>query len=486
MASETAIPTDQSTATQANNIRKPEEAVTDDINEALEAVATDTVEDATAVDVATTQAVGESDSVNSTGGTVHPVDDSTSEPLAGDEAADLESIGESSESSEEEQAESDGDTEAAGETQASPAKPSVAAKIVGGAKRNVKSIGACVGSLLTGAAVMFVASGSKPEPVVEKVEEAPVFSASLVRRSEPISPLIPFEGLQPEVVLLGEKLFHDPALSRNGKIACASCHEIEKGGADGRAVPVGFDDKPGMLNTPSVLTAALNHTQFWDGRADSLEEQVDSPIKNPIEMNSDWPRVLKFLRNNRRYNDAFVAHMGGEPTEALVRTALATYQRALLPVGSPFDQWLQGDESALSSDAYAGYHLFKKMNCINCHNGENVGGHIYQPLGKVKDYFTSIRPATERDYGRFNVTQNPEDKFVFRVPSLRNVELTAPYLHDGSVPTLRDAVEIMIEYQVGLEANPEDVRRIVLFLESLTAKAPAMPKPAPLADANVQ
>lgn len=356
------------------------------------------------------------------------------------------------------------------------AKPGTVSRVMAGFKDNRKAIAACGCSLLLGAGGMFLFSG-KPGPTAdaEVIVEEVSYTAAINHRNEPIAPVVPFENLDTGVVLLGERLFHDPSLSRNGRISCASCHDVKKGGDDGRALPVGFDGAAGKMNSPTVLNSALNHTQFWDGRASTLEEQVDFPINDPTEMNSDWPRVVKFLTNNPRYNREFLANFGEEPTEALVRTALATYQRALLTAGSPFDKWLQGDETALSSDVYSGYHLFKKLNCVSCHNGENVGGHIFQPLGKVREYFTAQRPARDEDLGRFNFTGREEDKFVFRVPSLRNVELTAPYLHDGSAKTLSDAIETMIEYQVGAVAKAEDIRRIELFLNSLTAPTPVMP-----------
>ncbi|HBE71320.1 MAG TPA: cytochrome B6, partial [Planctomycetaceae bacterium] len=255
--------------------------------------------------------------------------------------------------------------------------------------------------------------------------------------------------------------------------------DIHNGGDDGRTLPEGFGGQPGLFNTPSILTAAINHAQFWDGRVATLEEQVDGPLTSPTEMNSDWRRVLKYLTANPRYNEMFINFLGGEPNEERVRTALATYQRALLTVDNPFDNWLRGDESALSSDAYAGYYVFKKMNCVSCHSGEGVGGQLFQKLGSSKDYYGDHRPADKQDLGRFNVTENENDRFVFRVPSLRNVENTAPYLHDGSIETLEETVALMIEYQVGQEVNQEDVRRLTLFLKSLSGKVPDMPKMPP-------
>lgn len=507
MATETANPTDQETTTEAD-LRKPNEEVDSNISDMMDSISgeakevdqtaapiSDAAAEATApeaLEEAETDqseksepAVAEDDTDDAT--TAEDIESELSGGTAEEEGENApEASDEANDSTEQDSEESEApDSEA--DTSAESAKPGMVAKIMSGFKSNRKTIAACGCSLLLGAGGMFLVGG-KPEPVVEEEEttQPPSYVAALNRRSEPIAPIVPFENLDPSIILLGERLFHDPGLSRNGKISCASCHDVERGGDDGRATPLGFDDTPGKMNAPTVLNAALNHAQFWDGRADTLEEQVGSPINNPDEMNSDWPRVVKFLTNNRRYNDEFVANFGEEPSEALVRTALATYQRALLTVGSPFDKWLQGDETALSADVYSGYHLFKKLNCVACHNGENVGGHIFQPLGKVQEYFTAQRPAREEDLGRFNVTGRDEDKHVFRVPSLRNVELTAPYLHDGSVESLEDAVKVMIEHQVGAQSNPEDIRRLVLFLESLTAPTPEMPKlPKPALDKPV-
>lgn len=371
--------------------------------------------------------------------------------------------------------EAEAETEAPEEVaQPGPVKLSAAAKLKLIVRTNAKILVASAASLAVGfSGAMYFGSSEDEQPVavVPKVE-TPRYVASITRRNEPIGPLVPFDGLKPEIVELGNRLFHDPALSGNGQISCASCHVVAEGGDDGRQLAVGYEAAIGTMNTPTVFNSGFNFVQFWDGRADTLEEQIDGPLLDEREMHSNWPRILKYLKSNKAYEAEFTEHFGGSPTEDRVREALATYERSLVTVNSPFDQWLSGDEKALDSDQYSGYFLFKKLNCLSCHNGPSVGGNTFQRLGKMKAYFGKDNPPTEADYGRYNVTGEERDRFVFRVPQLRNIAQTAPYFHDGSAASLTEAVSVMIEYQVGLEPNPEDVRRIVAFLESLTGEIP--------------
>ncbi len=365
-------------------------------------------------------------------------------------------------------------SESAESDEAAAKKPSIVARTKRLVLSNIKPIVASAASLLLGfcGSLMLGSNEETDLASIEPTVEKPRYVASITRRNEPIGPLVPFSGLDEHVVELGKRLFHDPGLSGNGRVACATCHVIEKGGGDGLQYPVGADHHVGTKNTLTVLNAAFNFVQFWDGRVETLEEQIDGPLLSKDEMNSDWERILKYVTSDERYRTAFIEHLGGEPNEQRVREAIATYERSLVTPNSAFDHWLAGDEKALNGDQYGGYYLFKKMNCLGCHNGAAVGGNVFQRLGAMKDYFTADNPARQSDLGRFLVTGEERDRYVFRVPSLRNVELTAPYFHDGSAETLEEAVSLMIEYQVGLDANPEDVRRIVAFLESLTGELP--------------
>ena len=307
-----------------------------------------------------------------------------------------------------------------------------------------------------------------------EVSNAPkiTYVAATSRRNEPISPIVPFEGLDKNVVSLGKRLFHDRALSGNGRISCSSCHNVEEGGDDGLALSKGVNDESTRVNTPTVLNAALNFAQNWNGRARTLEEQVDDPLLAENQMHSDWERITKYLTTEPTYARAFRTYLHAAPSPELVRKAIATYERSLVTVDSKFDQWLAGEEKALSTEELSGYYSFQKLNCVNCHQGPGVGGTMFQSVANMEDYFSSSRKLGSQDFGRFEVTGNEHDRWVFRVPSLRNVELTGPYFHDGSAKTLEAAIETMIREQAGVEPNAEEVRRIGLFLKSLTGVLP--------------
>jgi cytochrome c peroxidase len=294
-------------------------------------------------------------------------------------------------------------------------------------------------------------------------------------RSEPIQPLLPARNLPPKVVALGERLFHDKRLSGDGTVACATCHVVAQGGDDGKRVSTGIHEQEGDINALSVLNCGFNVAQFWDGRAATLEEQMGGPLENPKEMGGNWPAALAALSREPSYRAEFEQAFGSGITEANVRSAIAHYERSLVTPNSSFDRWLRGDKNALSTDALAGYELFKAVGCVACHQGQNVGGNMFQRFGVIGDYFADRGNVRTEDYGRYNVTKSEADRFVFRVPSLRNVELTAPYFHDGSAATLEAAVRVMAKYQLGRALPDADVTRISAFLRSLTGE---LPKPA--------
>lgn len=286
---------------------------------------------------------------------------------------------------------------------------------------------------------------------------------------EPLRPLPPPPVLDPAKVELGRQLFHDPRLSKDDSLACAGCHDLKRGGVDGKARSVGVGGAVGGINAPTVLSAAYNFRQFWDGRAATLEDQAAGPITNPIEMASTWPEVLRKLGADRSIKDAFTRLYPEGLSPKSIVSAIADFERSL-PRRSRFDRWLEGDERAINSDELAGYHLFKRHGCTACHQGVNIGGNLYQRFGVMADYFAARGGETDADQGRFNVTGQDEDRHRFKVPSLRNVALTAPYFHDGSAATLDQAVRIMGRYQLGMELKPRDVQLIVAFLGSLTSE----------------
>jgi cytochrome c peroxidase len=288
----------------------------------------------------------------------------------------------------------------------------------------------------------------------------------------PLRPLPSTRAGNEAEIRLGRLLFHDPRLSRDGTISCATCHPIERGGADGRNRSLGIGGAEGSVNTPTVLNSGFNVAQFWDGRARSLEEQIGGPVENPREMGSRWNEVVEKIAAEKSLRDLFEDVYGANVTEAGIRSAIAAYERALVTPRSPLDRYLCGDNAALGPEATEGYDLFRSLGCASCHQGVNVGGNMFQRLGVMKDYFADRGGVTPADYGRFNVTGRESDRFKFKVPSLRNVALTAPYFHDGSAATLEDAVRIMIRYQLGREVHENEVARLVALLRALTGNVP--------------
>jgi cytochrome c peroxidase len=226
------------------------------------------------------------------------------------------------------------------------------------------------------------------------------------------------------------------------------------------------------INTPTVLNAALNFRQTWNGRADTLEAQVEAVVRSPTEMAGDWPEVLRKLSRDAQYRSGFAAAYRDGLTAANVQNAIATFERTLITPNSRFDQYLRGEADAITPAEKLGYAKFKEYGCAACHQGVNVGGNMFQKFGVMGDYFASRGSSGAADLGRFAVTKVESDRHVFKVPSLRNVALTAPYFHDGSAATLEEAVEIMFRYQLGRAAPRQDKAAIVRFLHTLSA-APA-------------
>jgi cytochrome c peroxidase len=288
--------------------------------------------------------------------------------------------------------------------------------------------------------------------------------------NEPILPIANDHNSDPELLSLGRELFNDKRLSKDGSISCASCHALNNGGADGRKVPIGIRQQLGTINTPTVFNSSLNFKQYWDGRAESLSEQIDGPIENEAEMGSSWPAVIAALKQDPSYQKKFKQHFDNGITINNIKTALVSFENSLVTPNSRFDLYLNGDKNAISANELAGYNLFKNYGCISCHQGMAVGGNLFQKLGIMKDYFADRGNITEADFGRFNVTQQEADRFVFKVPSLRNVELTAPYFHDGSTATLEAAISTMMIYQLGVEPLESDVQLIATFLKTLTGE----------------
>ncbi|MEK6627041.1 MAG: cytochrome-c peroxidase [Bdellovibrionota bacterium] len=290
--------------------------------------------------------------------------------------------------------------------------------------------------------------------------------------SEPIDPLPlnigPFDQKKVE---LGRKLFHEPKLSKNNSVSCVSCHNLSTSGADNKSISVGINGALGGINTPTVFNSRYNFKQFWDGRANSLEDQIDGPIQNDKEMGSKWSDVLEKIQADAVYVKFFLEVYQTSPSPENIKDAIATFERTLVTSNSKFDRYLRGDKVVLNEVEKLGYQKFKSYGCIACHQGMNVGGNMFQTMGVMGNYFKDRgTELTSSDLGRYNVTKQESDKFVFRVPSLRNVELTAPYFHDGSAKDLRTAVTVMSKYQLGRKISRTDTDTIVAFLKTLTGE----------------
>ncbi|MCY4428932.1 MAG: c-type cytochrome [Rhodospirillales bacterium] len=288
---------------------------------------------------------------------------------------------------------------------------------------------------------------------------------------EPILPIPETVDVDLAKVELGRALFHDPILSKDGTISCASCHDLATGGADGQKVSVGIEGKLGVINAPTVFNAGMNFKQFWDGRANTLEHQIDGPVQSAFEMGSLWPDVLSKLYRDANYPKLFAKIYPNGINRRNVKNAIAEFVKSLTTPNSRFDRWLKGEESALNAQEKSGYALFKDYGCVSCHQGANVGGNMFQVFGVLNDYFKKRGDITDADLGRYNITGNDEDRHSFKVPSLRMAALTPPYLHDGSAATLRDAVDAMFEFQLGRAAPDQDKDDIVAFIKTLVGES---------------
>ncbi|MDP3739434.1 MAG: cytochrome-c peroxidase [Hyphomonadaceae bacterium] len=288
--------------------------------------------------------------------------------------------------------------------------------------------------------------------------------------NEPIVPLPATLNVNPARAEIGRQLFSDVRLSANGKVSCATCHDMAKGGADGRSHSIGFRGEATGVNSPTVLNAAFNFVQFWNGRAASLEAQVDGVIQNPVEMGSKWEDVVAMAARDPNYKKTFAAAYPDGVTKANIQNAIASFERTLITPKSRFDRYLRGEANAITAEEKTGYAKFKQYGCISCHQGVNVGGNMFQKFGVMGDYFEKRGNPTKADLGRYLVTGDEDDKYVFKVPSLRNVALTAPYFHDGSTVTLEGAVDVMFKYQLGRVASKEDKSAIIAFLKTLSGE----------------
>ena len=320
------------------------------------------------------------------------------------------------------------------------------------------------------------------------VEEPPIGSAADKLMEEaraefkPI-PLNPpkLEGNEatPEKLALGRMLYFDPRLSASHAISCASCHAIGLGGADNQSTSIGHRWQRGGRNAPTVFNAQYNLAQFWDGRAKDLFEQAGGPMVNPVEMASPQVHIVEQLKSLPAYGAYFAKAFpgGGDPvTLDNVQKAVAVFEATLTTPNAPFDKYLRGNNSALDAEQKEGLRLFMGKGCSTCHNGVNVGGGRYAKFGLVSSPGDKLRPPG--DLGRFAITKDEADRYVFKVPTLRNITLTAPYFHTGLVWDLNEAITVMGKAQLGADLTPDETAKIAAFLGSLTGDTPRVFIPA--------
>ncbi len=295
----------------------------------------------------------------------------------------------------------------------------------------------------------------------------------MAQSSEPVQPIVAAKVTSPAKVELGKKLFFEPRLSKSGFISCNSCHNLGMGGSDNLKTSIGDKWQKGPINSPTVLNSRNNLAQFWDGRAKDLKEQAGGPIANPGEMAFSHELAVDMLRSIPQYVGEFKKVFGHDKlTIEEVTSAIAAFEDTLVTPNSRFDQWLKGNKKALKPQELAGYQLFKVNGCVACHNGPNLGGNSFQKMGVVEPFKTS-NPAE----GRVAVTGKDADRFNFKVPTLRNVELTYPYFHDGSADTLVQAVDTMGRLQLGRKFSEVENAQIVAFLKTLTGDQPKLTLP---------
>ena len=314
-----------------------------------------------------------------------------------------------------------------------------------------------------------IATTAQTPPTMDLWNEASIRFKPLP--TEAVNPDNPFTEAKVE---LGKSLYYDTRLSKDGNISCNSCHDLATFGVDNKPTSDGDDGGKGDRNSPTVLNAALHQTQFWDGRAKDVEEQAGMPILNPVEMAIPSEEFLvDRLAATEGYPPLFAAAFADEAeplTYLNIQNALAAFERTLI-TPSRFDAYLEGDHDALTQEEQVGLEKFIRLGCTTCHNGVNIGAYSFQKFGLFGDYWEHTG-SEKVDEGRYAVTENEADRFVFRVASLRNVAETAPYFHDGSVETLEGAIRVMVAVQLAIDLRDEEVESLAAFLRSLSGEVP--------------
>ena len=284
-----------------------------------------------------------------------------------------------------------------------------------------------------------------------------------------------------EKVELGKMLYHDPRLSSTGTVSCSSCHNTMLGGEDNRPNSMGVNGQTGGRSAPTVWNSAFNKVQFWDGRAASLEEQAAGPVTNPIEMGmKSWDDVVARLKTIDGYQKAFEKAFGGDSISKENATkAIAAYERTLITPNSAFDKYVGGEKSALTAQQVRGLEKVAELGCTSCHSGPAFNGAgTFQKFPVIPNGYFEAQHHFKKDKGLAEVTKKAEDENMWKVPTLRNIALTAPYFHNGSVKDLDDAVRLMAKLQLGKDISKEEIADIVEFLNSLTGEFPKQGMPA--------
>lgn len=283
-------------------------------------------------------------------------------------------------------------------------------------------------------------------------------------------------------IALGQMLYHDPRLSSTGTVSCASCHNTMLGGEDNRPNSMGVNGQTGGRSAPTVWNAAFNKVQFWDGRAASLEAQAAGPVTNPIEMGmKSWDDVVARLKTVPGYKRLFATAFGSGDviTKENATKAIAAYERTLITPNSPYDKYVGGDKSALTEKQVKGMEKMAELGCTSCHSGPAFNGDgAFQKFPVTPNGYFEAQYHFSKDKGVAEVSKKAEDEHLFKVPTLRNIALTAPYFHNGSVPTLEQAVKIMAKLQLGQEPSKEDIGNVVEFLTALTGEFPKQSMPS--------
>jgi cytochrome c peroxidase len=289
-------------------------------------------------------------------------------------------------------------------------------------------------------------------------------------RPEPISPIPQAVEFNKVRATLGEALFYDTRLSKNNNLSCANCHQLDYGGDDNSALGISMSGEQNVINTPSIFNARYNFRQNWNGSTRTLQDQVDTAMNSPHAFDNTWDNVISALSTDPELSHDFKEAYGDGITRQNVVDAIVEFEKSLVTPNSRFDRYLRKEADSLNQEELDGYLKFKELGCISCHQGINIGGNLFQKFGVFYNYIAERGDSTQIDYGRMNTTGRQMDKYVFKVPSLRNVAVTAPYLHDGSVETLEEAIDIMGKTQLGRTLTVDEILMIKAFLNTLTGE----------------